>query len=178
MRLERLIVGCKNLVRTGWMQRGVPPGIGETVASHSFEASVIAYVIASKLKEKGHNVNPDHASVIALFHDVGESLIGDLPKWFTDRATKEKIELSAVEELGVGKELFLEYERRDTLEGVIAKFSEMMATYKQALRYRRQGYSVDEIIETYRKKLEEMWSLEPLSSSRKELEEILLSEDK
>ncbi|ABP94822.1 MULTISPECIES: HD domain-containing protein [Metallosphaera] len=178
MKLERLIVGCKNLVRTGWMQRGVPPSVGETVAGHSFEAGVIAYVVASKLREKGHNVNPDRAAVIALFHDVGESLIGDLPKWFTDRASKERIELSAIEELGVGKELFLEYERRDTLEGAVAKFSEMMATYKQALRYRRQGYSVDEIIETYNKKLEEMWRLEPFSSCRKEIEEILFNEDK
>lgn len=126
MKLERLLVGCKNLVRTGWMQRGVPPSIGETVASHSFEAAVIAYVIAQRLKELGQRVDPDHASVIALFHDVGESLIGDLPKWVTDRIEKTSIELDAVASLGVGVQLFEEYNRRNSLEALVAKFSEMM----------------------------------------------------
>ncbi|AEB95628.1 MULTISPECIES: HD domain-containing protein [Metallosphaera] len=174
MKLERLIVGCKNLVRTGWMQRGVPPGIGETVAGHSFEAAVIAYVIATKLKEKGYQVNPDHASVIALFHDVGESLVGDLPKWVTERTDKRELEISAIEELGVGKDLFLEYENRETLEGMVAKFSEVLATYKQALRYKKTGYDVDEIINTYESKLNEMWKTDCFLSIKKDIEGIIL----
>jgi Predicted hydrolases of HD superfamily len=88
MRLERALEACKNLVRTGWMQRGVPPALGETVASHSFEAAVIAYLISEELKEIGVNVNPEHATVIALFHDIGESVLGDLPKWATQRIDK------------------------------------------------------------------------------------------
>ncbi|QKR00516.1 HD family hydrolase [Metallosphaera tengchongensis] len=177
MDLERLIVGCKNLVRTGWMQKGVPPSMGETVASHSFEAAVIAYFISTKLRENGLNVDPDHAAVIALFHDVGESLIGDLPKWLTDRIDKSEVELRALETLGIGKELFLEYEERKTLEGIVAKFSEMLATLKQAMRYKRLGLQVDEIIATYKGALEVMLKEGPLAKIREEIEGSLLNND-
>lgn len=154
MNLEKAIVGCKNLVRTGWMQRGVPPSMGETVSQHSWEAAVLAYYIASKMKEKGIKVNPERASVIALFHDIGESILGDLPKWASDRINgKEEVELEAIKEIGIGEDLFLEYKKRDTIEGKIAKLCDALSTYFQALRYSKLGFDVKEIIKTYEEEI-------------------------
>ena len=154
--LERILNGGKNLVRTGWMQRGVPPAIGETVAQHSWEAGILAYYLSKKLRERGVEVNPEKAVTIAIFHDIGETLLGDLPKWTSERIPqKEDIEAEAIKELGLGEELFEEY-RGKSLEGQIAKFSEMMSTYLQAKRYLRQGFDVKEILDTYFRELNEM----------------------
>lgn len=155
MKIERLIVACKNLVRTGWMQRGIPPAFGETVSQHSWEAAILAYYLGKKLKDKGIEINPERASVIALFHDSGESLLGDLPKWASDRIKiKEEIELEAFRELGIEEELFIEYKKGNTLEGKIAKLGDILSTYLQAKRYLKLGYDVKEIIQTYEKEIE------------------------
>jgi len=176
MRLERALEACKNLVRTGWMQRGVPPALGETVASHSFEAAVIAYLISEELKEIGVNVNPEHATVIALFHDIGESVLGDLPKWATQRIDKNRAEEEAFVHLGMPRDLFVEYQERKSLESRIAKMAEEVATLKQALRYKAMGFKVEEIIKTYEDSLSKMWEEEPFKSAKPRLEKILFND--
>ncbi|MFP3233380.1 MAG: phosphohydrolase, partial [Sulfolobaceae archaeon] len=91
------------------------------------------------------------------------TLLGDLPKWATDRLPqKEEIEKEAIKQLGLGEELFEEYKNR-SLEGQIAKLSEMLATYLQAKRYLRQGYDVKEIMETYFSVLQEMKRRSPFN---------------
>jgi len=163
MELEKVLVALKNLVRTGWMQRGIPPSMGETVSQHSWEAAILAYYLGSKLKEKGVNVSPERASVIALFHDIGESLLGDLPKWTSDRIPqKEEVELKAIKELGIDERLFAEYKERKTLEGKIAKLSDALSTYLQAIRYSKLGFDVSEIIKTYEKEIDEFLKDEKL----------------
>lgn len=176
LKLEKALEGCKNLVRTGWMQRGIPPAMGETVASHSFESAVIAYVISTELKGLGVNVNPERASVVALFHDLGESVLGDLPKWATERIRKDDVEEEAFVYLGLPRELFQEYRERTTLEGKVAKLAESVATLKQALRYKAMGFKVDEIIDTYQRTLSKFWEEEPFKSARPRLERILFDE--
>ena len=163
MELEKALVGLKNLVRTGWMQKGIPPSMGETVSQHCWEAAVLAYYLGSKLKEKGVNVNPERASVIALFHDIGESLLGDLPKWASDRISqKEEVELEAIRELGVDINLFIEYKELKTVEGKLAKLSDALSTYLQAIRYSKLGFNVNEIIETYENEITELLEDEKL----------------
>ncbi|AWR95849.1 HD domain-containing protein [Acidianus brierleyi] len=162
MQLEKLLISCKNLVRTGWMQKGIPPSIGETVASHSFEAAILAFTIASKLKDKGVNVNPDHAAVIALFHDVGESILGDFPKWTSEKINKRDVELEAFKELGVGVDLFIEFKEKKTLESNIAKLSDRLSTVLQAKRYIKLGYDAQEIANSYLDEINYLVSTEPL----------------
>ncbi|AOL17824.1 phosphohydrolase [Sulfolobus sp. A20] len=144
------------------MQNGIPPAIGETVASHSFEASVLAYVISLWLKERGIQINPERSSAIALFHDVGETLLGDLPKWASIRINKSEAETEAFEELGIGKDLFLEFKEMKTNEAKVAKLCDRLSTYLQALRYRRAGYAVDEIIQTYEEEINRLLDISPL----------------
>ncbi|AHC51290.1 phosphohydrolase [Sulfolobus acidocaldarius SUSAZ] len=161
MDLERVLSGGKNLVRTGWMQRGVPGGVGETISQHSWEAGVLAYYIASKLKENGVYVNAEKAVTIAVFHDIGETLLGDLPKWATEKiGNKKELESEAIRILGIGEELFNEY-NSNTVEGRLAKLCDKLSTYLQALRYSKQGYNVKEIVENYKTELERIVNEEP-----------------
>ena len=158
MDLER-IASLKSLVRTGWMQRGVPPSIGETVAAHSFEAAVIAYYLASELQRRGIKVDPYKSSVLALFHDVGEAILGDIPKWTTDRLgiKKRELEEQANGLLGTG-EVFREYKESNSIEAKIAKLSDRLSTLLQAYRYSKLGYDVDEIIESYEREIDALVS--------------------
>ncbi|WP_338603571.1 HD family hydrolase [Sulfolobus tengchongensis] len=175
MNLERLLEGAKNLVRTGWMQNGIPPSIGETVASHSFEASVLAYLISIELKKKGIQIDPEHSAVIALFHDAGETLLGDLPRWASMRINKRDAEIEAFDELGIGKELYIELKEMKTNEAKIAKLSDRLSTYLQGMRYKRMGYNVDEIIATYAEEIERLLSIEPLNQVKEIVSKIMNS---
>ncbi|AWR96652.1 HD domain-containing protein [Acidianus sulfidivorans JP7] len=163
MEIERLLLGAKNLVRTGWMQKGVPPAIGETVAEHCFEAAILAYAISLKLKENSINVNPEHAAILALFHDVGETVLGDFPKWATERIDKRDAEKEAFKVLGLGEDLFQEFKSQSSLESKIAKLSDRLSTYLQSLRYIKQGYDVKEIKDSYVPEIKSIVSSYPFS---------------
>ncbi|MGC9105815.1 MAG: HD domain-containing protein [Thermoprotei archaeon] len=158
MDVNRLVTALKNLVRTGWMQRGIPPSLGETVAEHSFEAAVIAYYLSTALSSLGIKADPNKAAVLALFHDAGEAILGDLPKWATERLSdKRKAEVEANELLGTGQ-IFSEYKSQETIEAKIARLSDRLSTLLQAYRYRKMGFDVSEIIESYQEEVERILS--------------------
>ncbi len=140
----------ESLARTGWMLRGVPSGEAETVAAHLFKASVIALDIGYRLRDKGYNIDPMRAAIIALLHDVGESIIGDIPKTAGISEAKREAERRAIESLPFHRNLqrlMLEFEE-DTGEALLARLAESLATLLQALDYERRGYMVGEIRES------------------------------
>ncbi|MFC2074723.1 5'-deoxynucleotidase [Bdellovibrionota bacterium] len=52
----------------------------ENIQEHSYQVAVIAHALAViRNRIFGGSVNPDRIAVLALFHDVGEVLTGDLP---------------------------------------------------------------------------------------------------
>jgi putative hydrolase of HD superfamily len=174
MNIERIINGCKNLARTGWMQHGIPSSIAETVSDHSFEASILAYLLAIELKKRGVDVNPERAGIIALFHDIGESIIGDLPKWTSERVSnKKELEMDAFKVLGLDPNLFDEYKEAKTNEGLIAKLSDKLSTYLQGVRYSKLGYDVKEIIDSVIDEIENYLKIYPLSLIREKVLEII-----
>jgi 5'-deoxynucleotidase len=66
----------KFIKRWGLMHNTYP----ENVQEHSLRVAHIAHALALiKNKMFGGAVNPDRVAVMALYHDVGEVLIGDLP---------------------------------------------------------------------------------------------------
>ena len=145
-----LLYSLSSLARTGWMIRGVPHMIAESVATHSFYSAVIALIIATKMKEQGVEINPEKAAVIALVHDIGEAYIGDIVKDFSRKIgsnVKEKIELEAVK-TRAPKELvkYVALLQSDVLESKIAKLSENLATYIMSIYYKRLGFQVDDIM--------------------------------
>ena len=61
----------KTIERTGWVREKIPHP--ESVAEHSFRSGMLAMILA---KERG--VDQLKSMKMALIHDVGESLIGDI----------------------------------------------------------------------------------------------------
>ena len=155
-----LLYSLSSLARTGWMLRGVPHMIAESVATHSFYSAVIALIVAKKIREQGVKINPEKAAVIALVHDIGEAYIGDIVKDFSRKIgtdIKERIELETVKSQAP-KEL-VEYVvllQSDDLESKVAKLSENLATYIMSIYYKRLGFPVDDIMVNVGKTVRDM----------------------
>ncbi len=150
MALDKIVDVARSLsclARTGWMLRGIPPQIAETSGSHSFMAALLALEIAFILANRGEDVDPYRAAVIALVHELPEAYVGDIVREFSRRIgveNKEGIELSVVEErIGDSKlaSLFREFVEQSSIEAHVAKLAELLATMVQAILYMKQGYS-------------------------------------
>jgi len=146
--------------RAGWMLRGIPAVIAETISGHSFGAAVLAYVISEEVKEKFNiNIDPFKAATMALLHDFAEAYVGDIVKRAMveiGRETKEFIELKVlVEEYGRESYIYKvleEYVKQETIESQVARLAEYLSTLIQSCRYVSINYyDVCEIfLSTYR----------------------------
>ena len=63
----------KRLLRTGWVREKVKDP--ESVAEHSFRVSVLAMVLTDKL---GYDLDKNKLIKMALLHDLGEVITGDI----------------------------------------------------------------------------------------------------
>jgi putative hydrolase of HD superfamily len=145
-----------NLARTGWMLRGIPGSLAETVAEHSFMSALICMELSEDVKD----LDVEKMAVYALLHDLGEAFIGDVVKNFSSSVgeTKERIELESVEkgiENELAKKLYGEYSQQQSREAKMAKLCNYIATYIMGLRYREMGFRVDDIIENTKKEIED-----------------------
>lgn len=139
------IMSLKNLPRTGWLLRNIPPSIAENVAEHSFEVALIAYVLAKNILGNNVKVNLGKTLTLALLHDASEAVTGDVVKWMKNKIgnLKEEAELAALKELSLDKErsLIKEYMNLNSLEGVIVRLADLIATVNQGCRYLKYGYA-------------------------------------
>ncbi len=159
MSLRGMLEALSSLARTGWMLRGVPAVLAEDVARHSFWAAILAYEIGSGLRSRGVEVSAERAAVIALYHDVAESVVGDIAK-VSGVSEEEKVsaEIRAVRSLPISEEsrgLFMEFESAGTLEARVAKVAEMLATYLKAVSYVERGFDVRDIRDNMLRRIEE-----------------------
>lgn len=149
MRLVDAIQALKNMSRTGWMQHGLR--IAESVAEHSFESALLALELASAA-----GMDAERAAALALVHDVPEAIMGDMPKWSSERV--RRVDEEAMREIKSDKigELFREFEEGRSNEAKIARLCDLLATNIQARRYMKQGYDMAEIEEKTRREIAEM----------------------
>lgn len=149
----------KNIPRTGWLQRGIPPSVAETVAEHSFEVASILAVVA--MEGRGR-LDTERLLLMGIMHDWGEAVAGDMPKSLTRRLgkkakseaeTKIMKELSQESGFGAVQEIFEEYEGRRSPEAVVAKVADVLSTLRQARAYLARGYRVEDIEEGCREEL-------------------------
>lgn len=75
--LFRALEHLKRIKRTGWIDRGVPPGEVESVADHSLMTAFIAWTIASE----DETLDANRVLKLALIHDMAEALVGDRPPY-------------------------------------------------------------------------------------------------
>jgi putative hydrolases of HD superfamily len=131
----------KRYPRTGWLLAGV--AAPESVAEHSFRASVTASVIA--LME---GADPQRASFLALWHDSQETRITDLPhltKRYVAAAVNERVTSDQVRPLppaiaDVIRAAVAEYEASETLEARCARDADKLECLLQAREYEDQGH--------------------------------------
>lgn len=73
-RFYRQVVRLKSTPRTGWLDRGVPAEETESVADHSFQTALLAWLAAAS----DPTLDRDRILKLALIHDLPEAIIGDL----------------------------------------------------------------------------------------------------
>ncbi|MCE4624756.1 MAG: HD family hydrolase [Desulfurococcales archaeon] len=158
--IVRVLESLSALARTGWMLRGVPHQCAESVAEHSFWSAVLAFEIAVRARSVGVDVDPYGAAAIALFHDVGEAVIGDIAK-VSGISEEEKVaaEERAVRSMGLSGEakgLVGRFNRGEDVEARIAKLAEVLATLLKALSYERRGFDVSDIRDNMLRRVREL----------------------
>jgi len=132
----------KRVKRSGWWIAGIENP--ESVAEHSFRTAVIAYLLA-QLEGADHG----KATLMALFHDIGEARTNDLHrigrryvKWedaekraFTDQANRLPAETR--KEM---TSLYSEFEKGTSPEARVARDADLLECLVQAREYQALGF--------------------------------------
>jgi putative hydrolases of HD superfamily len=132
----------KRYPRTGWLTAGVPSP--ESVADHSYRASVIAAAIAAMT-----GADPQRAAFLAIWHDSQETRTGDLPhtaRPYLDQCSPEVITADQTAALPDAarktvQDAVAEYEAQQTPEARCAKDADKLECLLQAVEYEHAGYT-------------------------------------
>jgi putative hydrolases of HD superfamily len=136
----------KHIYRKGWLLRGIPKDLCESVAEHSYGVAVLAMIIGSKNYD---GLNLKKLIEMALIHDVGEIYIGDVtPDDGINPIDKLKNEREAIEKTfskldsgGKYIELWDEFQRNKSLEAHLIHQIDKLEMALQASVYKQMGYS-------------------------------------
>lgn len=151
------ILELKDEKRTGWELRGVEAP--ESVAAHSWGTAFLAFLFADEA-----GVDRGRAVQMAAVHDVAEAETGDVvfradlekdrQEWTgEEKAEAEERAMDRISESldsGGLRELWQEYEERETVEARFVKDMDMIDMCLQALFYEEdQRYDPDEENEAF-----------------------------
>ena len=138
----------KKVLRTGWILKGVENA--ESVADHSWRVAILALILAPQLK-----VDQLKLVKMALIHDLGEALIGDI-KWergkrvIGSQEEKHKDERKAIKKMFADNPSFKEYvdlwgefTEQKTREAKIMKELDKLEMVIQALEYEQENYPAE-----------------------------------
>lgn len=139
LKFARIVGKLKTTKRTGWLMQNIPAP--ESVADHSFRVTVLAMILGPKV-----GVNVDKVVKMALIHDLGEAIIGDIiTTWgkkplpiLKEKKRKEKEAIKKIFSLIDQNEyvkLFDEYEKMKTKEAKFVKQIDRLEFALQALEY-------------------------------------------
>lgn len=129
------------LPRIGWVLAGVADP--ERVSDHCFETAIIAYLLAQQIEEK---VDMGRVLTMALFHEIGEVRLTDLPRRSSPyvKSFKADAERKAAEDVlaGVGEgihDLLEEMHQKKTLEARLVEAAEELQIIAAALYYAKEN---------------------------------------
>ncbi len=132
---------AKELPRQGFIAMGFKRNEADSVAAHSFVTALLAYFLAKQLQKEGMKIDPEKVLKMGLFHDIGETIVGDVGTFVKGMAggvfkdiEKEGVgalveELDSKEEI---IELISEYNDRNTLEARVVKVADNLDALAQA----------------------------------------------
>jgi len=133
----------KRQTHSGWLKVGVKHPV--TIAEHAFRAAQIGYILAVMEGD----ADPNKVVTILMIHDNGEARVGDQDKvaarYYSNsegeqQAFIEQTELLAEVIQKKWQKYFLEFEKRTTREGIIAKDADWLEQAFQAKEYVDMGY--------------------------------------
>lgn len=120
-------MSLKLLERTGWAIAGINLARNESVAEHSWSTSYLSFLLASSLKFRGESIDIEKVLNMAIFHDISESRISDIPHsaiilgGHEMRHGKETAESNAIQEI------------LDPSSHIYEKVAAILAEYKEGL---------------------------------------------
>lgn len=154
---------AKELPRQGFIAMGFKRNEADSVAAHSFSTSLLAYFLARQMQKDGAKIDADKVLKMGLFHDIGETIVGDVGTFVKGMAggVFKDIEEEGVKALVEGidsKEeiikLVSEYNDRKTLEARIVKAADNLDALAQAkgvpgaqdaLKYFKEVYHITQL---------------------------------
>ncbi len=142
----------KWVLRVGWLLRGIPSATAENVAAHSHSVTVIAYLLARLTGEK---VDIERIFLMAMFHDLPESRLGDIPRDPTEelqeffdvkREAENQVMSSLIGELPSKlrpplEEAWKDYQGQSSREALIVEAADRLANVLHALQLVQAGRS-------------------------------------
>ena len=147
------IYRLKNIPRTGWYKKiGVKNP--ESIGDHIFMTSILCMLIGD-IKQ----LDTLKMIKIALLHDIGESLIGDLISYEDTDSSKRKLENLAIKQLFSKLpddfrkqylELWNDYQNRTSKEGKLVWEIDKLEMAFQAFVYEKEGYDKSRISEFFK----------------------------
>jgi putative hydrolases of HD superfamily len=146
LRLMRL----KRLYRQGWLKRGLPEGLCESVAEHSFGTALLVLLLAGRSGDGGAlgRLDSGRAALLALVHEMGESYAGDItPVDGVSREDKEALERDAIDRALEGHperewllSLWEEFEEGSTPEAAFVRQLDRLEMGLQAALQEAEGF--------------------------------------
>ncbi len=132
---------AKELPRQGFIAMGFKRNEADSVAAHSFSTCLLAYFLAKQLQKEGAKIDPEKTLKMALFHDVGETIVGDVGTFVKNMAggvfknIEEEGVKALVNELDSKEEiieLVEEYNGRKSMEAIVVKAADNLDALAQA----------------------------------------------
>ncbi|MBI2012482.1 HD domain-containing protein [Candidatus Curtissbacteria bacterium] len=154
---------AKELPRQGFIALGFKRNEADSVAAHSWTTAMLTYFLASEMKKNGQKVDVDKAVKMALFHDMAETIVGDVGTFVKSMAKGAFAGIEAeglkwlVSDLPSKNEIIQlveEYMRRKTLEARLVKVADNLDALAQAksvpaaqsaLKYFKEVYHITKI---------------------------------
>lgn len=154
---------AKELPRQGFIALGFKRNEADSVAAHSWATAMLAYLFAVEMKKNGEKIDVDKVVKMALFHDMAETIVGDVGTFVKSMA---KGAFAPIEEEGLKwlvadlpqkKEIVTlvdEYMKRKTLEARLVKVCDNLDALAQAkgvpaaasaLKYFKEVYHITKI---------------------------------
>ena len=154
---------AKELPRQGFIALGFKRNEADSVAAHSWTCAMLTYMLATEMVKSGQKVDTNKAVKMALFHDMAETIVGDVGTFVKSMA---KGAFAPIEEEGLrhlvselpGKEeiisLVTEYMKRKSIEARLVKVADNLDALAQAkgvpaaapaLKYFKEVYHITKI---------------------------------